>query len=243
MNHDSSEREAPPGQTHRIRSYVRRTSRTTPAQRRALLRLLPRFGLAADRSFDAAVVFGRRAPLTLEVGFGSGDTLLDMARSHPERDYLGIEVYDAGVGRVLESLEREALGNVRLWHADAVPVLAHCIAPRSLDEVLLLFPDPWPKKRHHKRRIVQPAFARLVVERLVPGGVWRLATDWSPYAEHMLDVLDAEPELFNVHGPRARAPRPETRPTTRFEQRGERLGHEVSDLEYRRRSPSGQAPA
>ncbi len=231
---------APP---RRIRSFVRRAGRTTPAQRRALDDLLPRFGLATDRRVDPRASFARPAPLSLEIGFGNGETLLAMARDAPERNFLGIEVYDAGVGRVLETLAREQLDNVRVWHADAVAVLDTCIAPASLDEVALFFPDPWPKKRHHKRRIVQLAFASLVCSRLVEGGVWRLATDWQPYAEHMLDVLEATPGLCNLHGPRNRAPRPASRPPTRFEQRGERLGHAVTDLAYRRLAPSAAAPA
>ena len=219
----------------RVRSFVRRAGRTTPGQRRALDQLLPVFGLPLERSLDPVAVFGRHAGLTLEIGFGNGESLLAMARAAPERDFLGIEVYDAGVGRLLEGVEREGLRNVRVWHADAVPVLTDCVAAGLLDEVLLFFPDPWPKKRHHKRRIVQPDFARLVCSRLRPGGRWRLATDWAPYAEHMLDVLEAEPGLVNVHGPRGVAPRPSSRPLTRFEQRGARLGHAVTDLEYRRR--------
>ena len=226
-----------------MRSFVRRAGRTTPAQRRALDELLPRYGLPEHRPLDAAATFGRRAALTLEIGFGDGDSLLAMARRAPHRDFIGIEVYDAGVGRLLEALDREGLDNVRIWHADAVPVITECVPEASLDEVLLFFPDPWPKKRHHKRRIVQPAFAALLTSRLRPGGTWRLATDWAPYAEHMLDVLEAEPGLVNMHGPRGLAPRPDSRPETRFERRGSRLGHAVTDLEYRRRAapPAGQA--
>lgn len=219
-----------------VRSFVRRAGRTTPAQRRALAKLLPRYALPGDRPLDAHASFGRHAPLTLEIGFGNGDSLLTMARAAPERDFIGIEVYDAGIGRLLESVDREALRNLRVWHADAVPVIADCVPEESLDEVLLFFPDPWPKKRHHKRRIVQPDFARLIRTRLRPGGVWRLATDWAPYAEHMLDVLEAEPGLLNMHGRRGTAPRPTARRRTRFEDRGARLGHDVTDLEFQRRT-------
>ncbi len=243
MNESAGDKQPGGARARHVRSYVRRAGRTTAAQIRALEALLPRFGLRTDQLLDTRHAFGRDAPVTLEIGFGSGDALLAAARAAPDRDFLGIEVYDAGVGRVLDTLEREGLVNVRVWHADAVAVLETCIPPASLDEVWLFFPDPWPKKRHHKRRIVQPAFADRVCSLLAPGGVWRLATDWAAYAEHMLDVLEATRGLVNAHGPRGRAPRPASRPATRFEQRGERLGHEVTDLEFHRQPVAAQAPA
>ncbi len=170
----------------------------------------------------------------MEIGFGNGDTLVDLAEASPETDFLGVEVHPPGVGRCLLAIESRALTNLRLIAHDAVEVLANQLAPGSLDEVLLYFPDPWPKKRHHKRRIVQPAFASLVASALGPGGRFRLATDWEPYAEWMLEVLNAAPDLGNAAPGGGFIERP-ARGATRFEDRGRRLGHRVFDLEYLRR--------
>lgn len=218
-----------------IRSYVLRAGRITPAQRRALDELLPRYGIPyAPAPLDFDRVFGRRAPRVLEIGFGDGDTLVGLAAARPDTDFIGVEVHPPGVGHCLLALAARGIGNVRVIAHDAVEVLTAQVAPASLDEVLLYFPDPWPKKRHHKRRIVQPAFAALVAERLQPGGWLRVATDWEPYAAWMLEVLNACPALENADPARGCVERP-ARAATRFERRGERLGHRVFDLEFRRR--------
>jgi tRNA (guanine-N7-)-methyltransferase len=210
-----------------VRTFVRREGRLTVAQARALAELWPRFGLEYDEgTLDLDAIFGRRVPRTLEIGFGNGDVLLWLAQSHPERDYLGIEVHRPGVGRLLLGLERLDACNVRVLCHDALEVLAHQIPRESLDEILLLFPDPWPKKRHHKRRLVQPETVALMARALRTGGWLRIATDWAEYAEHIRAVLSASPSFEHV--PEAHAPRP----PTRFEERGRRLGHEVCDLCY-----------
>lgn len=212
-----------------------RAGRITAAQRRALDELLPRLGIPFDgRPLDLDAAFGRRAPRVLEIGFGNGDTLLEIAAKSPGTDFLGAEVHPPGVGHCLHAVEAAGLTNVRVVMHDAVEVLKDGLAPASLDEVLLYFPDPWPKKRHHKRRIVQPAFAALVAGRLKPGGRFRLATDWEPYAAWMMEVLDASPEFRNAAPAGGCIDRPE-RGATRFERRGRRLGHAVFDLEYVRR--------
>lgn len=216
-----------------IRSFVRREGRITPAQQKALDELLPRFGVEFTPALlDLDRIFGRRAARVLEVGFGNGDTLLELARRQPERDFLGIEVYRPGVGRLLHNVAKVELVNVRVSCHDAVEVLARQIPDAALQTVLLYFPDPWPKKRHHKRRIVQPAFVELVTRKLQPGGRLQLATDWENYAWQMLEVLGAAPGLRNCSDDGTFVPRPPERPLTRFEQRGRRLGHEVRDLVF-----------
>lgn len=222
-----------------IRSFVRREGRITDAQADALARLWPHYGLGPMPDgehvhplpeIDFAVAFGRAAPLSLEVGFGNGERLAQAAERHPEINHIGAEVHRPGVGRVLQDVEKRGLTNVRVMCSDAAEFL-RTTAPRgAFCEVVVQFPDPWHKTRHHKRRIVQPAFASLVASRLRPGGLFRLATDWVPYAEHMREVLDAAPEFEG--GP---VPRPDSRPITRFEARGERLGHVTTDFCYRRR--------
>jgi tRNA (guanine-N7-)-methyltransferase len=220
-----------------IRSYVIRAGRITDAQRRALDQLWPAYGLDFDhRTLNLDECFGRTALRTLEIGFGNGEHLLERARSAPERDFLGVEVHQPGIGHLLLAAAGAAITNLRVIAHDAVEVLEHQIPPGSLDEVQLLFPDPWPKKRHHKRRIVQQEFAQLIASRLVEGGRFHLATDWVPYAEQMLTVLNACPSLANCTADRGFA-NPEdvmTRHATRFERRGERLGHNVHELLYRR---------
>ncbi len=207
----------------------------TAGQQRALAELLPRFELPySPLRADLDLLFGRRAPREVEIGFGAGEALLARAAARPAVDHLGIEVHRPGIGRLLLGLEQLDLGNVRVSGHDAVEVLRDQLEQGSLARVLLLFPDPWPKARHHKRRIVTPAFATLVASRLASGGRFQLATDWAPYAEQMRAVLDAEPALASAT-PGGFAPRPADRPLTRFEQRGERLGHAVYDLEYSRR--------
>ena len=219
-----------------VRSYVLRGGRITRAQRRALDKLLPQWGLPftpAPLDIDAA--FGRYRPRVLEIGYGDGATLVELARMRPDTDFIGVEVHPPGVGHCLLAIEAGGLTNIRLIAHDAVEVLQRQLAPASLDEVLLYFPDPWPKKRHHKRRIVQPAFGALVADRLKPGGTFHLATDWEPYALQMLEVLDAEPQLANAAAGGRWIEDPAARGRTRFEQRGRRLGHDVFNLEYRRR--------
>ena len=218
-----------------VRSYVLRGGRITRAQRRALDELLPRWGLPFVPSpLDLDSVFGRYRPRVLEVGFGDGATLVELARMRPDTDFLGVEVHPPGIGHCLLEIEAGGLGNVRVIAHDAVEVLDKQLAPATLDEVLLYFPDPWPKKRHHKRRIVQPPFAALVADRLKPAGAFHLATDWEPYALQMLEVLDAEPRLANAATGGRWVEDPVARGRTRFEQRGRRLGHDVFNLEYRR---------
>lgn len=219
----------------KVRSFVLRQGRFTDAQQRAFDELWPRFGLdyaGAARDFDAA--FGRSARRILEIGFGNGEALRFSARRDPARDHIGIEVHAPGVGRLLNALAEDDANNVRLYHHDAVEVLEHEIADGSLDEVRIYFPDPWHKKRHHKRRLVSPAFAALLVRKLAPDGRLHLATDWQEYAEQMWDVLDATAGLANAAGPRGHVPRPEWRPQTHFETRGQKLGHGVWDLLYNR---------
>lgn len=217
-----------------IRSFVRREGRLTPGQRRNLDELWPRYGLEiGDGPFDWKTVFGRDAPRTLEIGFGAGEVLSALAEAHPEEDFLGVEVYRSGVGRLLGELRDRNLGNARVFCADAVEVLAQAVPKASLDTVLTYFPDPWPKKRHHKRRLVQTAFADAVAAALKPNGIWRLATDWSDYAEWMREVLDAHPAFENIGDAGGFVSDP-PRPATRFESRGRRKGHPVFDLAYRR---------
>ena len=218
-----------------IRSFVVRGGRMTDAQQRALGELWPRYGVdTTDAPLDLDACFGRRAPRTLEIGFGNGDHLATLAARHPERDYLGIEVHRPGVGRLLLSCDAQGSRNVRAICRDAVEVLEHVLPVASLDEVLLLCPDPWHKKRHHKRRIVQAPFIALVAKVLAPGGVFRLATDWEPYAEEMLAQLNAAPDFENLAPDGGYAARDESRAATRFERRGQRLGHGVWDLSFRR---------
>ena len=220
--------------TRRIRSFVRREGRLTPGQQRALVELWPRYGLAADSTLVPAVAFGRAAPLTLEIGFGNGASLATMARQDPESNYVGIEVHRPGVGHLLKQIEINGLENVRIYCHDAVEILNHCIDDHSLDRVLLFFPDPWHKKKHHKRRIVQPPFVNLLARKLKRGGIFHMTTDWQAYAEHMLGVMGSATAFSNTAGKQAYSERPTYRPTTKFEQRGRRLGHGVWDLVYQR---------
>ena len=220
-------------QRRSIRSYVLRQGRVSDAQRRAVDELLPRFGVPYQREpLDLDRLFGRRAPRILEIGFGMGETTAAIAQSHPENDYLGIEVHTPGVGALLKRIAELGLANLRIVQHDAVEVLEHMLAPASLDGVHLFFPDPWPKKRHHKRRLVQPAFVALLASRMKPGAYLHAATDWEDYAVQMLEVLHAEPALANTAA--GFAERPSTRPETKFEQRGLKLGHRVWDLVFRK---------
>ncbi|KEZ77077.1 tRNA (guanosine(46)-N7)-methyltransferase TrmB [Salinisphaera hydrothermalis] len=220
----------------RIRSFVKREGRLTPGQEKNLAELWPRYGLELPSApIDWAREFGRDAYRTLEIGFGAGEVLADLAIRHPDADFIGIEVYRTGVGRLLGAIDEAGATNTRVFSEDAVEVLAAAFADDSLDEVLLYFPDPWPKKRHHKRRIVQPVFADEIARVLKPGGLWRLATDWVNYAEHMREVLDAHGAFENVGDTNGFVSDPPRR-DTRFENRGRRKGHVVHDMAYRRRS-------
>jgi tRNA (guanine-N7-)-methyltransferase len=220
----------------RIRSFVLRAGRTTAAQERALEQLWPMFGLdLQDAPLDLARVFGREAPRCVEIGFGVGEVIGSLAEVNPAIDYLGIEVHRAGVGRLLLRAEQSSLKNLRVICHDAVDVLRDYIPDSSFDEVLIFFPDPWHKKRHHKRRLIEASFLALLSAKLRPGGILRMATDWQDYAEQMLIVCNAEPTLRSLSPDSSYVPRPDFRPATRFERRGERLGHGVWDLAYSRR--------
>jgi tRNA (guanine-N7-)-methyltransferase len=225
----------PPDRSRAIRSYVRRAGRITLAQERALLELWPRYGLEFQPAWlDLDRIFARAAARTLEIGFGNGEHLLERARSSPERDFLGVEVHRPGIGHLLLGAARAGALNLRVIAHDAVEVMQQQIAPASLDELQLLFPDPWPKERHHKRRIVQSAFATLVASRLKPGGLWHLATDWEPYAQHMLEVLGACESLRNCATDGGFIDSVQARSATRFERRGVQLGHRVRELLFAR---------
>ncbi|HTB66172.1 MAG TPA: tRNA (guanosine(46)-N7)-methyltransferase TrmB [Steroidobacteraceae bacterium] len=227
------------GPTHPrgVRSFVLRAGRMTDGQQRALERLWPQFGLEyTAAACDLALLFGRVAPRVVEIGFGNGANLIHMASAHPHMDFLGIEVHRPGVGRVLLDIERLGLRNVRVSNHDAVEVLGQQLPEASLDEVLVLFPDPWHKKRHHKRRLLNAPFVALLASRLKPAGLLRAATDWEPYACAMLEVLGGCALLENSASDGGYVPRPESRQPTRFERRGERLGHGVWDLAFRRRA-------
>jgi tRNA (guanine-N7-)-methyltransferase len=217
-----------------VRSFVLRAGRMGSGQRRALDELAPRFVVpASERAVDWAAVFGRDAPRVLDIGFGMGDATVAIAAASPQLDFIGVEVHPPGVGTLLQRLDSAGVGNVRIVQLDVVPVLAQMIAPASLAGAIVFFPDPWPKKRHHKRRLIQPPFVALLASRLASGATLHLATDWQPYAEHMLAVLGAEPALANTCD--GYAPRPAYRPITKFERRGERLGHASFDLVFVKR--------
>ncbi len=226
----------PPTHPRGVRSFVLRAGRMTDAQQRALETLWPRFGLEYTPSpCDLDALFGRRAARVVEIGFGNGANLVHMAAERLQVDFLGIEVHRPGVGRVLLDLERLGLSNVRVSNHDAVEVMDQQLPVGCLDEVLVLFPDPWHKKRHHKRRLLNEAFVALLATRLKSGGVLRAATDWEPYALAMLEVLSGCALLENSAADGGYVPRPRARQPTRFELRGERLGHGVWDLAFRRR--------
>ncbi len=217
-----------------IRSYVVRPGRMGPGQQRALAELGPRYALPfAAQPLDWSRVFGRVAPCVLEIGFGMGDATAQVAAAQPDTDFIGVEVHPPGVGALLKRIGELQLSNLRIVQHDAVDVLQQMLQPDSLVGVHLWFPDPWHKKRHHKRRLVQPALVSLLASRLKADGYLHAATDWQPYAEQMLQVLSAEPKLAN--SARDYVPKPDWRPLTKFEQRGVRLGHGVWDLVFRKR--------
>ena len=216
-----------------IRSFVLRQGRVSNAQRRAHDTLLPVFGVPfAQAPLDLGTLFGRQAPRILEIGFGMGETTARIAAEHPEIDYLAIEVHTPGVGSLLKLIDESKLGNIRIVQHDAMEVLQHMVPPGSLDGVHIFFPDPWPKKRHHKRRLVQPPLIALLASRMAAGAYLHMATDWEEYAQQMLEVLESEPQLANTF--EGFAERPDSRPQTKFETRGLRLGHRVLDLVFRK---------
>ena len=218
-----------------IRSFVLRAGRMGPGQQRALAELGPRFVLPyVEAPFDFTASFGRSAPRVLEIGFGMGDATATIAQAQPGIDFIGVEVHAPGVGALLKRIGELGLSNVRVIQHDAVEVLQHMIAPDSLQGVHVFFPDPWHKKKHNKRRLIQPAFVQLLASRLAPVGYVHCATDWQPYAEQMLEVLSAEPTLRNTAA--GFAPKPAHRPLTKFENRGLRLGHGVWDLVFVKRA-------
>jgi len=219
-----------------IRSFVVRPGRFTPGQKQAYERDWDSLGFEiSDGRFDPQEAFGRDNPRTLEIGFGMGKSLVEMAKADPERDFIGIEVHMPGVGAALKEAHEQGVTNVRFFKEDAVEVLRQCIDDNSLDRVQLFFPDPWHKKRHHKRRIVRPDFVQLVRQKLKVGGWFHMATDWEPYTEHMMEIMEPAEGYENMAGAGQFTPRPDFRPLTKFEARGERLGHGVWDLIYVRK--------
>jgi len=214
----------------RIRSFIRRQGRLTPGQQLALDNYWDKYCLDPNADTNFSQVFGRDAPLFVEIGFGNGESLVRMAAANPDKDYMGIEVHKPGVGHLLMLLNQQGLNNVRIYCHDAIEIMEQKIADNSLAGVHLFFPDPWPKKKHHKRRIVRPGFVELLVRKLKPGGYFHAATDWKDYAEAMLAVLSESSELRNISPTNDYCDSPEYRPLTKFEQRGLRLGHGVWDL-------------
>ena len=231
-------------QTQRhIRSFVLRAGRMTPAQERALTELWPAYGVEpSDAVLDLEAIFGRRAPRCLEIGFGVGEVIGSLAENHPDIDYVGIEVHRPGVGRLLLRAQQANLRNLRVICHDAVEVLKDCIPNDSFDEILVFFPDPWHKKRHHKRRLIDTAFVASLAAKLRAGGVLRMATDWQAYAEKMLAVCNTDPQLASLSADGTYVPRPDFRAPTRFERRGARLGHGVWDLAYTKLAPPATPP-
>lgn len=219
-----------------IRSFVRREGRLTPGQQRALDELWPQFGIDnLDTELDLTTLFDRSAPVVLEIGFGNGASLIEMAKQQPEFNFIGVEVHRPGVGQLLKGIEDNQLQNVRVACADAVELIKNRIQPQSLHRVQLYFPDPWHKKRHHKRRIIQPAFVQLLADKLEQGGHLHMATDWQDYAEQMLMDVSENPTFQNCATDESGyIERPDYRPLTKFEQRGHRLGHGVWDLLFKR---------
>ncbi|MFT4464023.1 MAG: tRNA (guanosine(46)-N7)-methyltransferase TrmB [Sodalis sp. (in: enterobacteria)] len=217
----------------RIRSFVRRQGRLTKGQQHALDTLWPAMGTDYQaRPLDLDALFGRAAPVTLEIGFGMGASLVTMAAAHPEQNFIGIEVHLPGVGACLACAQEAGVSNLRVMCHDAVEVLEQMIPDASLALVQLFFPDPWHKARHNKRRIIQAPFVELVRRKLAAGGVFHMATDWQPYAEHMLAVMSAADSFRNLSSAGDYVPRPASRPLTKFEQRGQRLGHGFWDLMF-----------
>lgn len=216
-----------------IRSYVRRQSRITPAQTRALAELWPRYGVDASGPLELATLFARPASVILDIGFGDGEALALQAQQQTHRNFLGVEVHRPGVGSLLRKLAADDLDNVRVIVGDANEVL-QALPDAALAGVHVYFPDPWPKKRHHKRRLLQAPFVALIARKLQPGGVLHVATDWADYAAQVLGACDADPDLVNIAGPGRFVPRPAARPLTKFERRALAAGRRIHDLQYRR---------
>ncbi len=218
-----------------MRSFVLRGGRLTEGQKRALDELWPLFGIEHKSSrLDFRILFGNKAPVIMEIGFGNGDATWQMAQTHPEENYLGVEVHQPGVGHLLLKMEQHGIGNIRIANDDAVEFLRNRVPEVSLGGVRIYFPDPWPKKRHHKRRLIQPAFIELLASRMRLGALLHLATDWEPYAEHMLEVLKSSAGFENLSPTGDFCEQPQWRPQTKYEKRGERLGHRVRDLLFKR---------
>lgn len=218
-----------------IRSFVRRTGRITSSQQKALDTLWPEYGVEySGRPVDFDVLFKRSAPRVIEIGFGNGDTLVQQAADAPDTDFLGIEVHEPGIGHCLIAARAASVTNLKLIQHDAIEVLEHQVPEQSVNRINLYFPDPWPKKRHHKRRIVQPAFLDLCASRLEPGGSLHIATDWANYAEHIDESLAAHPAFTRVERREHAGDRPLDRPRTKFEQRGLRKGHRIVDWRFDR---------
>ena len=219
-----------------VRSFVRREGRLTPGQERALEELWPLYGIdEAEGLIDLEQLFDRKAPIVFEIGFGNGSSLAEMAASQPEMNFIGVEVHRPGVGHLLKLIKEQEITNLRVACTDAVELLKHRIPDSSLDRLQLYFPDPWHKKRHHKRRIIQPAFVNLLAQKIKSAGHLHMATDWQHYAEQMLDDLSQNDDFINCSDSSDYIPRPDYRPLTKFEQRGHRLGHGVWDLLFERR--------
>ncbi len=216
------------------RSYVRRTGRVTNAQARALQNYWPLHGLQGDKPLNYKEIFNRSAPCNVEVGFGMGDSLALLAEQNPGLDFIGIEVHEAGIGRLLSMIEKRSITNLRILRGDASILLENCFSDASLAAVLVYFPDPWPKKRHHKRRLIQPAFINAVAGKLAGKGHFKLATDWADYALQMLSVIEIQGQFRNLAGPGQFMAGQHHRPDTKFELRGKRLGHEIYDLCFER---------
>jgi tRNA (guanine-N7-)-methyltransferase len=220
--------------TFRIHSFIRRQGRITPGQQLAIDQLWTKYGLEPDQPHQFSQIFGRSAPLFLEIGFGNGEALVEMAAANPDHDFLGIEVHRPGIGHLLLQIQQREITNVKVYCHDAIDILEQQIADNSLAGIHLFFPDPWPKKRHHKRRIVRPAFIKLVTRKLQQGGYFHAATDWENYAQHMFEVLNQQQTLVNESADNEYCKRPGYRPITKFERRGINLGHCVWDLIYRK---------
>lgn len=218
-----------------VRSFVLRQGRMTEGQKKAYERNWPHYGLTRENGMiDPRQIFGRDAVLNLEIGFGMGKSLADMAEAAPEQDFIGVEVHLPGVGALLKDVEDRGLTNVRVYNIDANDVIDLCLPDACLDRVMVFFPDPWHKKKHHKRRLVQPEFVQRIRHKLRVGGVLHLATDWENYSEHMMEVMAESEGFANAQGEGEFSPRPDDRPVTKFEKRGEKLGHGVWDLLFHR---------
>lgn len=231
-NLGNSTNESPTDNQRRIKSFVLRQGRMSPSQQRSMENNWPKYGLDIEGGLlDLEAVFGRKdAPTIVEIGFGMGTSLVAMAQANPQQNYIGIEVHRPGVGALLKLVEERGLTNIRVFNDDAIEVLERRIPKDSLAGVYLFFPDPWHKKRHNKRRIVQPEFAATLASHIKPGGHFHMATDWEDYAEHMMEVMSVAPDYRNTQPNNAYTPRPDYRPLTKFEARGQRLGHGVWDL-------------